>query len=230
VADALDRVARVRSRDRCGPSEVLLPRDVRVPLRARAHGTRSQLHHRRRERAHAAHARLQRAPPVRVGRIRPAGGKRRHQVGHAPGDVDARQHQPHERAAPAAGHQLCLEPRGCHLCARVLQVQPVDLPQDVRARPGVPKALDRQLVSRGQHRARQRAGRRRRLLAMRDDRRAALARAVVFQDHGVCRRVARGSRHAYGVARKSRRDAAELDRAIRGRPAQVSRGRCRAAR
>ena len=51
--------------------------------------------------------------------------------------------------------------------ARVLQVQPVDLPEDVRARPRVPQALDGQLVPGGQHGARQRAGRRRRLLALR---------------------------------------------------------------
>ena len=58
--------------------------------------------------------------------------------------------------------------------ARLLQVQPVDLPEDVRARPGLPAALDGQLVSELSDRAGQRAGRRRRLLALRhDDRRRA---------------------------------------------------------
>ena len=52
-------------------------------------------------------------------------------------------------------------------------------------------------------------------------RRAAIARAVVLQDHRVRRRAARGPRHADGVARESRRDAAELDRPLRRRAAQV---------
>ena len=211
MAGALDGGARVRGRDRFEPPEVLLPRDVRVPVRARARRARPQLHHRRHLRAHEAHARLQRPPSVRLGRVRPAGGERRDQDGHASRDVDARQHRPHEGAAPAPGHQLRLGARDRDLPARVLQVQPVDLPEDVRARPRVPQALDGQLVPGRQHGAGQRAGRRRRLLALRHGRRAAFARAVVLQDHRVCRRAAGGPRHAEGVARKSRRHAAELD-------------------
>ena len=63
-------------------------------------------------------------------------------TGTHPGDVDARQHRPHERAAAAARHQLRLGARDRDLSARVLQVQPVDLPEDVRARAGLPQALD----------------------------------------------------------------------------------------
>ena len=83
-------------------AEVLLPRDVRVPVGARARRARPQLHDRRRRRAHEADARLQRAASVRLGRVRPAGRERRDQERHPPRDVDARQHRPHEGAAPAA--------------------------------------------------------------------------------------------------------------------------------
>ena len=137
------------------------------PSGPRARRPRPQLHHRRRDGAHEADARLQRAAPVRLGRVRPAGGERRDQDRHAPRDVDARQHRPHERAAAAARHQLRLGARDRDLPARLLQVQPVDLPEDVRARAGVPQALDGQLVPGRQHRAGQRAGHRRRLLALR---------------------------------------------------------------
>ena len=61
---------------------------------------------------------------------------------HASREVDARQHRPHERAAAAARHQLRLGARDRDVPARVLQVQPVDLPEDVRARARVPPALD----------------------------------------------------------------------------------------
>ena len=82
--------------------EVLLPRDVRVPVGARARRPRPQLHDRRRDGAHEADARLQRAAPVRLGRLRPAGRERGHQERHPPRDLDARQHRPHEGAARSA--------------------------------------------------------------------------------------------------------------------------------
>ena len=143
-------------------------------------------------------------------------------TGTHPETVHARQHRPHERAAAAAGHQLRVGPRDRDLPARLLQVQPVDLPEDVRARAGVPQALDRQLVPELPDRARQRAGRGRRLLALRHDRRDARSRAVVLPHHRLRRRAAEGPRHADRVARESRRDAAELDRAFGRRPDQVS--------
>src|SRR3712207_8553606 len=47
----LGREPGVRGGRRSRPSEVLLSRDVRVPVRARARGPCPQLHHRRRRRA-----------------------------------------------------------------------------------------------------------------------------------------------------------------------------------
>ena len=102
MAGAVDRRPRVRGRGRPGAAEVLLPRDVRVPLGPRARRPRPQLHHRRRHGAHEADARLQRPASVRVGRVRPAGRERRDQDRHASGDLDARQHRPHEGAVAAA--------------------------------------------------------------------------------------------------------------------------------
>src|SRR5262245_63291408 len=64
MATALDGVARLRGVGGSVAPEVLLPRDVRVSVGARARRARPQLHHRRRDGADEADARLQRAAPV----------------------------------------------------------------------------------------------------------------------------------------------------------------------
>ncbi len=115
VAAALGDSARLRGDGRPVAPEVLLPRDVRVSVRARARRPRPQLHHRRRHGAHQADARLQRPAPVRLGRLRPAGRERRHQERHPSRSLDARQHRAHEGAAAAARHQLRLGARAGHL-------------------------------------------------------------------------------------------------------------------
>ena len=134
MAAALGGRTRIRGRGRSLEAEVLLPRDVRVSLRPRPHGARPQLHHRRRDGAHEADARLQRAASVRLGCVRSAGGERRHQERHPSRGLDARQHRAHEGAAAAPRHQLRLGARARHLRRRVLQVEPVALHPDVRAR------------------------------------------------------------------------------------------------
>ena len=94
--------------------------------------------------------------------------------------------------------------------------------QDVRARPGVPPALDRQLVPELQDRARQRAGRRRRLLALRHAR--STTRELeqwFFRITALRRRAARRHRRARRVAREGPDDAAQLDRAIGRRAGHV---------
>ena len=62
--------------------------------------------------------------------------------GIASRDLDAREHRAHEGAAAAPRHQLRLGARDRDLPARLLQVEPVAVHQDVRARPGVSPALD----------------------------------------------------------------------------------------
>ncbi len=73
------------------------------------------------------------------------------------------------------------------------------------------------VVPEGRHRARQRAGRRRPLRALRHRGRAAQARAVVLPDHRVRRPPARRLRPARVLARARDHDAAQLDRPLRGR-------------
>ena len=205
---------RVRGRRRSEALEVLLPGDVRVPIWPRSCRPCSQLHHRRRAGAYQADARLQRAASVRLGCVRAAGGERRHQNRHAAGEIDAREHRPYERAAAAARDQLRVGARDRDVPAELLQVQSVDLPEDARARPRIPPPLDGELVSELPDRARERAGHRRHVLALRIDGRYPRAGAVVLPHHRVRRRPAEGARYADGMAREGRRDAAELDRAF----------------
>ena len=76
--------------------------------------------------------------------------------------------------------------------------------QLLQAGPGVQEGRGGQLVPERQDRARQRAGRRRRVRALRREGRAAVSRAVVLPDHRVRRAAARQSRHA-STGRKRRR-------------------------
>ena len=95
---------------------------------------------------------------------------------------------------------------------------------DVRARAREPAPLVRQLVPGRPHRARQRTGGGRRLLALRHAGRDARPGAVVFQDHGVRRRAARRDARHVRVARKGSDDAAELDRQVRRGAGEVRPG------
>ena len=113
------------------------------------------------------------------------------------------------------GDQLRVGSRDRHLSARLLQVEPVDVPEDAGARPCVSASIERELVSELQHRAGQRAGRRRRVLALRNAGRDPRARAVVLPDHAIRRRAAERRRGSEPVAREGADDAAELDRALR---------------
>ncbi len=221
MAGALAREPGLRSGRGSVQAQVLLPRDVRVSLGPCPRGTRAQLHHRRRGGAPEAPAGLQRAAPVRVGRVRPAGGERRHQERHPSRDLHAREHRAHEGAVAAPRHQLRLGARAGHVPARLLPLEPVAVHPHVRARPGLSPPLDRELVSGRPHGAGQRAGRRRRLLALRHHGRAEGPGAVVLPHHGLRRRPAGERRRAVAVARQGAHDAAQLDRPIRGRAREL---------
>ena len=135
-----------------GPPEVLLPRDVPVPLRPDPHGARPQLRHRRRDHPVQAHARVQRAPPDGLGRLRPPRRERGDRQRRAPGRLDVREHRHHEGADEDARHLVRLGARGRHLRSRVLPMGAAHLRQDVRARPRLPEERARQLVSRAARR------------------------------------------------------------------------------
>ena len=109
-------------------------------------------------RALAAHARLQRALPDGLRCLRPAGGERRHPAQHPPRHLDLRQHRRHAPAVSPDGGDDRLDPRGHHLHSRVLPLEPVVLPADAGARPGLPGQGRGLVVSEGPDRAGQRAG------------------------------------------------------------------------
>ncbi len=121
--------------------------------------------------------------------------------------------------APVAllGHLDRLDPRDRDPRARVLPLDPVDLPAPVRARARLPARGAGPVVPGGPDRARQRAGDRRALRALRQRGRVARPRAVVLQDHRVRRPPPRRLRAARVLARARRDDAAQLDRPLRGR-------------
>ncbi len=86
-----------------------------------------------------------------------------------PGAMDDAQHRAHARPAPEHGRDVRLGERGHHLPARVLPLEPVDLPAAAQVGPGVSQDGRRRLVSQGPGRAGPGAGRRPRpgLLALR---------------------------------------------------------------
>ena len=99
----------------------------------------------------------------------------------------------------------------------LLPLDTVDLPETVRARTGTPARGARPLVPQGPDGARQRAGDRRTLRALRHPGGAPSARAVVLPDHGVRAAAARRLRAARVLAGERDHHAAELDRPLGGR-------------
>ena len=195
-------------------------RDAAVPLGRPAHGARQELHDRRRALPPAPPPRPARAAPDGLRRVRPARRERRDPRGPQSARRHERQHRGDPQADEAHGLVDRLVARALHGRAGVLPLDAVDLPAPVRARPGLQARGARQLVPGRSDRARQRAGHRRPLRALRVAGREPRARAVVLQDHRL--RPAAAGRHgaAGGLARARPRDAAQLDRAL---------GRCRGA-
>ena len=212
------------------PPEVLLPRDVPVPLGPHPHGPRAGLRHRRSARPLQVDARLQRAAPDGLGRLRAARRERRHRARRAPGDLDLREHRQHAGPAPQDGHLLRLGSRGHHLRSRLLQVGAAHLHPDAGARASPIAALDRELVPVVPDGAGQRAGRGRPLLALRLRGHQARDRRLVLQDHRLRRGAAGVVRPAAGLARARHDDAAQLDRQERGRGVRSAGGRPARAR
>ena len=196
-----------------------------VPLGPHPHGPRAGLRHRRSAGPLQVDARLQRAAPDGLGRLRPARRERRHRARRASGHLDLREHRQHAGPAPEDGHLLRLGPRGHHLRSRVLQVGAAHLHPDARARPRLSPPLDRELVPVVPDRARQRAGRGRPLLALRLRGHQARDRRLVLQDHRLRRGAARVVRSLAGLARARDDDAAQLDRQERGRGVRSAGGR-----
>ena len=199
----------------------LRPRDAPVPLRRAPHGARLQLHARRRLRARPAPAGVHGAAPDGVRRVRPERRERRDPGRRPP----ARDHEPQHRGDPppdeAHGVGDRLVARGLDRRARVLPLDAVAVPALLRARARLSARGAGQVVSEGPDGARERAGDRRPLRAVRHRGRGAEPDAVVLQDHRLRRPAARRDGAARVLARARADDAAELDRPLGGRARHV---------
>ena len=184
----MGRGGRQPHRRRPQQAEEVRAGDVPVPVGRPAHGPRAQLLHWRRHRPLLQDARLRRAAPHRLGRLRPARRERRHQAQRPSGRLDVRQHRDPAQGVQAHGPGLRLGPRRAHVRQGVLPLGPVDLPQDVGDGPGGAPQQPGELVRIVPHGARERAGHRRRVLALRQPGGKARAGAVVLQDRPITRR------------------------------------------
>jgi hypothetical protein len=197
-------------------AQVLRARDAALPLGRAPHRSPEELLGRRRGGPFPAPERLPRAASHGLRRLWPERGEPRHQYRAAPARVDRELDRGVPAPVPRLGHLDRLEPRVRDPRAQLLQVDAVDLPAPARARPRVPQGGGGQVVPEGRHRARQRAGDRRPLRALRHPGGGPPARTVVLQDHRVRRPPAR--RHAsHRVAAERSGNAGELDRPLGGR-------------
>ena len=206
------------------PAQVLLPRDVPVPVGSHPHGPRAGLRHRRPAGPLQVDARLQRAPPDGLGRLRPAGGERGDRQRGPPRGVDLREHRQHAHPAEAHGHLLRLGPRGDHLRPGLLQVGAAGLHPHARARPGLPAPLAGELVPVLPDRPGQRAGGGRPLLALRLRGHHPGGRRLVLQDHRLRPGAARLVRPPPGLAAAPADHAAQQARPQRGRRGRAAGG------
>ncbi len=173
--------------------EALRADDVPLPQRRPAHGSRRGLRAARRDLALLALPRLRGAQPDGLGLLRAARRERRHPQRRAPGDLHLRQHRDPGRLDEALRPGLRLVAPAAHLRPGVLPLDPVAVPEVPRAGPGLPQEQPGQLVPQRPDRAGQRAGRRRRLRALRRRGHQARADPVVLPDHRVRRGAARPS-------------------------------------
>ena len=207
-------------RGRRRPAEVVRAGDAPVPLGRAPHGPPEELLGRRRRRPLPPPQRPPRHAPDGLRRVRPPRREPRDQDRRAPARLDRRL----DRGLPApdarVGDLDRLVARVRHQRSALLPLDPVALPALPRARPRVPQGGRGQLVPQGRHRARQRAGHRRPLRALRHAGRGAPARAVVLPHHRLRRSPARRPRDDR-LAAPRRHDAAQLDRPLRGRGGHV---------
>ena len=148
-------------------AEVLPAGDAAVPVGQSAHGPRPELLGGRRRRVVQAAERIQRAASDRLGFVRPAGRGRGDQTRRESARMDRGEHRGDARPAAAAGLQLRLAAADVCPPARVLQIRPVVLPEDVRDGPGVQENDAGQLVRARSGDALERTGERRLVLALR---------------------------------------------------------------
>ena len=209
-----------RQRRGHGPAQVLRARDAPLPVGRAAHGAPQELRGRRRGRPLPPPHRPPRPAPDRLRRVRAAGREPRDQDRRAPARLDRRVDRPVPAPVPRVGGLVRLVARVRDQRSARLPLDPVAVPALPRARAGLPQGGGGQLVPQGRDGARQRAGDRRPLRALRHAGRGAPARAVVLPHHRLRRPAARRPRDRR-LARARGQDAAQLDRSLRGRRGHV---------
>ena len=167
MAEALGRNPCLCLYPREQPAQILCARNVPLSLGQSAHGACAQLLHRRCFGQGQENAGLQRPAPHRLGRLRPACRKRCHQAQYPPCQLDLFQHCQHARPDEAPWLQLRLGKRARHLPSRILPLGTALLHQIPGKGPALQKGCPPELVSFLPHRACQRTGRGRLLLALR---------------------------------------------------------------
>ena len=193
---------------------------------AAAHGARPQLHDGRRHHAFPPPHRSRGAAPDGLRLVRAARRERRDPRGRQ----SARDHRAQHRRDPRpdAPHGLGdrLAARGLGARADLLPLDAVALPEVPEGGSDLPQGGAGQLVPARPDRARERARRRREVLALRRGRRGAEHGAVVLQDHRVRRPAARrpGDDRLAGAHEE---DPDQLDRPLRGRRDPLPRRRAR---
>ena len=211
-------VPHAQSRARPGRGrQDLRRRDAAVPLGRAAHGARPELHDRRRRRPPAPPARLPRPASDGLRRLRPARRERGDPRRHASTRLHGAQHRRDPGADAPHGLGDGLGARDLDARARVLPLDAMALPPLLRAGPRVSQGGTGQLVPGRPDGARERAGDRRPLRALRRRGRGQDPDPVVLQDHRLRRRAARRDGPARAVAGARPDDAAQLDRPLRRR-------------
>ena len=205
------------------PREVVRRRDAPVPVGRSPHGAYAQLHDRRRDHAHAPAQGDAGAAADGLRRVRPAGRERCDQGRRAPAHRHRAQHRVDPRADAPHGLGDRLGARDLDARAGVLPLDAVAVPALLRERARVPQGGARQVVPERPDGARERAGRRRSLRALRRGGRGEEPDAVVLPDHRLRRRAARRDGAARAVARARAHDAAQLDRPLAGRARRLQR-------
>ena len=171
--------------------QVLRRRDAAVSLRRPPHGAHAELHDRRRDHAHAAAPGHAGAAADGLRRVRAAGGERRDQGRRPSAHRHRAQHRLDSRADAPDGLGDRLGPRDLDRRPDVLPLDAVAVPALLREGPRVPQGGAGQVVPERPDRARQRAGRRRTLRAVRRRGRGEDPDPVVLPDHRLRRRAAR---------------------------------------
>ncbi len=197
---------------------LLQPGDVPLPVGGgAARRPHAALQRRRHLRPLAATARRRRLRADGVRRLRHPQRELRAQDRRAPrGGDEARGQQLPRRPAEDDRGDVRLGPPGEHRRPQLLPLDAVAVPALLRSGAGGMARRRGAVVPVVPHRARQRAGGARPLRALRLRRRDALAAPVVVEDHQVRAGDARRPGHA-GLVGVDQADAAQLDRAARGR-------------